>query len=269
MATDRRILPEGEGTLIVGPPPGPVNDEALFRLIEGKINKPAILIKARGEIDGSIQFWRDRGVTPVTAGAPNDGFYDRLITLLASHRTIVGPTFSSALIFAAAIGRDIQIVRGFTHRTLEGRDYENEVNWASSRAQKIVRLFTGADQAEIQRTARHLLGADLEFDRRAKIAELEEVVGALSSPFWMDPDIRMPPPFFRRALAMASGKIGFLNAGVGAYLNRARRTHLAIMIVNEFDVWLNGKSSSNFVLEPIVADGTKAVAGRAAEGYGQ
>ena len=256
-------------TLVIGPPPGPVNDERLFRLIEKSVGPDwSILVKARGAHQQSLRFWEERGLTPVTAGAPDAGFYGRLAAILASHRRIVGPTFSSALVFAASIGREVQLLRGFTHRTLEPRGYELEVDWASPRARAVVTAFAGGDQAEVRAISNRLLGADLAVDRPAKLNELYDAIGRLAGPFWMNPEIGFPPGAVRRALALAFRKPGLINAGMEAYLDRFRRSELSVMSVNEFDVWLNGKSPDNFQLEPVVRGRGGGVAGYAAEGYG-
>jgi hypothetical protein len=270
MLSRQAEVPEGKGTLIIGPPPGPVNDERLFRLIEGSLSDDsAILIKVRGAYRDSFRFWQERGVTPVTAGAPDDQFYPRLLQMLGSYRRILGPTFSSALVFAAAIGRQVDLVRGFTYRAVERRDYETEVNWASERARAVVGTFSRDDHAAKQRLASEILGGGLAFDRAAKIAELHALIASLPGPFWMNPAVRFPPPRVRRALATVLGKTGLVNAGLGTYYDRFRRADLAIMTVNEFDIWLNGKSPENFDLQPIVESRKNARPGLAAERYEQ
>jgi len=268
MSVAKKELPVGSGTLIVGPPPGPVNDERLYRLVEKLLDGDcSILVKARGAYQASFRFWEERGIKPVTAGAPDGHFYARLAQLLCQHRRIVSGTFSSALIFAASVERQVELLRGFVHRSLEARAYETEVNWASSRARGVVATFAGGDQAAIRRVSRQLLGADLEFDESTKLAELYRLIEKLKGPFWMDPDVASPSPWIRRALAALFQKPGLTNAGIGAYINRLRRRELAIMTVDEVDVWLTGKTPSNFDLQPVVTGRQDAAAGFAAEGY--
>lgn len=270
MLTEQSPALPGQGTLIIGPPPGPVNDERLYRLVEGELGDgAAILIKVRGPCRDSFRFWEERGVKPVTAGAPDEQFYRRLVKMLGSYRRIIGPTFSSALVFAAAIGRDVDLVHGFAYRTIERRDYEDEVNWASSRAREIVRVFSREGQAAKQHLAREILGSELVFDKAEKLDELRRLIAGLRGPFWMDPRVRFPPAPLRRALATALGKTGLVNAGLATYYHRFRRGDLAVMTVNEFDIWLNGKSPDNFSLQPIVESRKNARPGLAAERYEQ
>lgn len=270
MLTSAANVPEGSGTLLIGPPPGPVNDERLFRLVDGSLEgEVAILVKARGAYEESLRYWRDRGITPVTAGPPDEGFYPRLAQLLGPYRRVVGGTFSGALVFAASIGREVRLLRGFVHRTLEGRDYETEVDWAAPRARAVVAAFCEGDQPTIRRVARSILGADLEIDRAAKIDEMNRIIAGLDSPFWMNPEVWFPPPLMRRRLASWFSKPGLMNAGLGNYLDRLRRRELAVMTVDEIDVWLNGRSPSNFDLRPIVEGREQAAAGLAAERYEQ
>lgn len=268
MLTAGADIPLGSGTLVVGPPPGPVNDERLFRLIEKSLDgEVAVLVKARGAYRQSLEYWRARGITPLTAGAPDGGFYPRLAELLGRYRYVAAGTFSGALIFAAAIGREVRLLRGFVHRTLEGRDYEAEVNWAAPRARAVVAAFCEGDQPMVRRVARAILGADLEIDRAAKIEEMNRIIAGLDDPFWMNPEVRLPSPWLRRRLAFLFGKPGLMNAGLGNYLNRLHRRELAVMNVNEIDVWLNGRSPTNFELRPIVEGRGEAAAGLAAERY--
>lgn len=268
MVTSGAEIPRGAGTLIIGPPPGPVNDERLFRLVEPSLEgEVAVLVKARGAYEGSFRYWEERGIAPVSAGAPDGGFYLRLAQLLGQYRHIVGGTFSGALVFAASIGREVRLLRGFVHRTLEGREYEAEVNWAAPRAREVVAAFCGGDQPIVRRVARSILGADMEIDRTAKIDEMNRMIAALDSPFWMNPEIRFPPAWMRRRLASLFGKPGLMNAGLHDYLNRLHRRELAVMTVDEIDIWLNGRSPGNFELRPIVKSRKQAAAGLAAEGY--
>lgn len=268
MVTREMDLGAGAGTLVVGPPPGPVNDERLYRLIEKSVGDDwAILIKVRGACEDSFRFWEERGVKPVTAGPSDDQFYPRLARLLGGYRRIVGPTFSSALIYAAAIGREIELACGFAHRTIERRDYEKEVNWASPRAREVVRAFARGDRGEVKRVADHILGGGLVFDTEAKVEELHALIRGLNHPFWRNSKVRFPPAAVRQRLATALGKPGLLNAGVSEYLARVARTHLAVMTVDEFDVWLNGKTPANFSLQPIVNGRKHGLPGQAAEGY--
>lgn len=270
MLPGKAEMPVQEGTLIIGPPPGPVNDQRLFSLIEGSLGSDsAILIKVRGAYKDSFRFWEERGVTPVTAGPADEQFYPRLRQMLGSYRRILGPTFSSALLFAASIGREVDLVEGYVYRVIERRDYEKEVNWASPRAREVIRVFTREDHAARQRLANEILGAGIALDKGAKIAELYRVIEQLDSPFWINPEVRFPPARLRRALATRLGKIGLVNAGLATYYDRFRRSDLAIMTVNEIDVWLNGKSAENFDLHPIVESRSLARPGVAAERYEQ
>jgi hypothetical protein len=251
MQTGGRHAPAGRGVLMIGPPPSPENDTALHDLIRHDISPEwAILIKARGNYEPSMRFWHQKGLRPVTAKGPDRTFYSRLFDLLAPYQTVVGCTFSSALVFAAAIGKQVRLIQGYGYRVYESADYEKEVNLHSPRARAVVRTFASGSTGAIRELAEYLLGFDQAGARQKALAAFRHTVASLDRPFWNDTRLRIPYKF-RELAAMKLNKPNILRAGVATYVRHFRRTNICVMSINEFDVWLNGKSPSNFRLDPV------------------
>lgn len=245
-----RERPAGQGVLVIGPPPSPENDAALHRLIKDDIRPDwSILVKARGPYEGSMRFWEGAGLRPLTASGPDAAFYPRLAGFLGRFDTIVGCTFSSALVFAASIGKQVRLVHGFAYRFYETAHYETVVDFSSPCARAVVRTFAEGNRSAVEDLSRQLLGFDQIGRKDAAVQEFRALVSALRRPFWNDPACRIPYRV-REVAAMALGRPNILRAGLQDYLQHLRRTGTCVLRIDEFDVWLNGKSPHNFSLTP-------------------
>lgn len=263
-------LPAGRGQLVVGPPPGPENDRNLLALIADRAGPDSrMLVKPRGHWRPSADFWAANGFAPVTASPGADGYFGPLVQLIAAAETVVGATFSSVLVFAAALGRRVELVPGFTHRTLEGASYLDEVDIDSPAMRAVVATFLSGNQQAIGVLARRLLGWHLLGQRAAKAEELRQALHRLRAPVWLDPAIRFPPARLRYWLARATRRPGLFNAGMGQLAARVRRRDLAVMEIDEFDLWANGPNDRNFRLTPLADRGERRRAGAALDGYPQ
>lgn len=252
MHCQKMPVPHGKGVLVIGPPPSPANDAALYELIRKDIRSDwSILVKARGCYQGSMRYWAERGLKTITASGPDSKFYDRLFHLLSQYETIVGCTFSSALVFAASIGKYIELVQGYTYRAYETVNYEAEVNLCSSKASSVVQTFLKRDQSLIQDLSRELLGFEQGRDKLKTVKEFHEVIAHLRRPFWNDRRLRIPYAL-REAVAMHFGKPKILKASLLTYIQHFKRANTCTMTMNEFDLWSNGKNAENFSLEPVL-----------------
>lgn len=251
MSSEDMHVPHGKGVLVIGPPPSPVNDAALYELIRKDVRSDwSILVKARGAYQGSMRYWAERGLKPLTASGPDSKFYNRLFNLLSQYETIVGCTFSSALVFAASIGKNIELVQGFTYRAYQPGDYEAEINLYSSRASSVVQTFFKRDQSFIQDLSRELLGFEQGRDKLKTLREFQEAIAHLRRPFWNDRRLGIPYAL-RELVAMRLCKPRILKASLGTYIQHFKRANTCIITMNELDVWLNGKNARNFSLTPV------------------
>lgn len=262
-----RTRQAGRGVLVIGPPPSPENDQRLYELIKNDVRPDwAILVKARGHHEGSSEFWRTRGVKATTAGGPDDGFYERLYEIVANHRTVVGCTFSSALVFAASIEREVVLLRNYFYEAYEPANYEDEVNFKSERARSFVGRFASGDRQSRATESQSLLGFGMLDEQERIRGNLLEAIHSLRRPFHANP---LSPIPYRLAefLALRLGKPGILRHSPREVLSVLRRRNVSVMRINDIDVWINGKSSRNFQLSPSAFKKGATVPGLAPRGY--
>lgn len=263
-----RPPPSGRGVLVIGPPPSPENDRRLYDLIKDDIGEDwAVLVKPRGAFRGSIDFWQSKGLKGITADGPPEGFYERLYGIISTYRTVVGCTFSSAVILAASIGREIVMLRTYFCEFYELARYEDEINFASRRTSALVRCLANGDAAAKIRECRALLGFDFldEPDRIRK--DLSEEIHQIKRPFYKNP--RNPVPYkLSEILAMRFAKPGILRYAPRDMLDRVRSKAICIVRMNDIDLWLSGKNDQNYRQLPVSdREGETVMPGFSPRGY--
>lgn len=241
-------VPRGTGTLVIGPPPGPANDRGMLELLRRHVSGPAtILVKQVGHHDASQRFWRDHGFD-VTGVAPRTGaLYPSLFALLARFETVIGFTFSSALVFAAALGRDARLVPGYRYRSYFPGDYFGIVDFAAPAAREVVKTFRSADAADKTACAGRLLGADLAVagtDVRqqlaARVGELEfGLHGLRGAPAWCKSAL------FRLAAALDAPALARLDRETLEKL--AGRRQVLDLEIDEAAMWADGPGPDSLV----------------------
>jgi hypothetical protein len=257
----------GRGVIVIGPPPSPENDHRLYDLIKDDLREDwSILVKARGNYRGSLDFWQSKGVKPITAHGPDDTFYERLYGILSSYRTVVGCTFSSALPFAASIGCEVVIVRNYVYDVYEPVRYEEEVNFASPRTRALISCIASDDPAQKTSECRTLLGFDM-LDQQERIRnDLREAMRALERPFHKNPHNPLPYKI-SEVLAMRLGKQGALRYSPRDVLDLVRSQEIIVMRISDIDVWLNGKDGQNYQQLPTSTREKVAIPGCSPRGY--
>lgn len=260
-------IPGGAGTLLVGPPPGPANDAALYDLVKDRVDSGwSILVKPRGNYQGSLKYWAGHGVRPVVASLSTGRYFQDLAELLGQYRTVLSPTMSSVLFFAATIGREVGIIRHYTFEAFDVANYLEYANLESPAARAVVKILSDGNPADFRDISRHLLGYDMLADGRRARARYLELVESLRRPFHSDGRLHTPY-FIREALARLTGKPGFLGMDWRAVSRRLRGQSVAVLRIDEFDVWLNGRNAENFSLRKPTRSETIGPLGSAAVGY--
>lgn len=238
----------GAGTLVVGPPPGPANDRGMLDLLRRHAPGPAtILVKQSGQHEASRRFWRDRGYE-VTGVAPRGGaLYASLFALLARFETVIGFTFSSALVFAAALGRDARLLPGYRYRSYFPSDYFGIVDFTAPAAREVVATFRSADAARKAACAGQLLGADLAVtgaearqQLAARIGELGFALhGLRGAPAWCKSAL------FRLAAALDAPALARLDRETLEKL--AGRREVLDLEIDETAMWAEGPGAASLV----------------------
>lgn len=237
----------GEGMLVIGPPPGRANDERLLACMQkAGIRPQAILLKMRGNLGESMNFWRSHGLETVTAGAPDVGFYDRLYDLLGTYESIVGCTLSSALFFAAAIDRRCEVLLDYSYMAYEVAEYTETVRFESDIGVRFTRQLAAGQSDDVKCIAEDVLGLRWLDGRDAMRIRLEESIRSLQYPLHVTRAGTAVTYHLRCALARATGRAGFLNRSWWDILPLRRREHVSVIDINEVDIWLHGANATNF-----------------------
>ena len=275
---------QGEGSLLIGPPPSPSNDQLMFEIIKEDLKnmKYSILIKPRGNYQDSIKFWESKGVSAVSAGLPDNNFYPRLFEIINQHEIIVAGNFSSVLIFASSIGKQIKILTGYQFSVYEHPEYFNNssihkgVDFSREPAKKIVKIFLSQDQPAMQELSKRLLGHKfLAQPIKVKVA-LENSIKKLKNPFFFKSKFSYPflfsmPQKIRVFLATLTGKPGYLIYSIPEFFRfLSLKGNRVIIMFNEFDAWQHGMNAENCRVTPVARSALKkANMGHAPDGYNQ
>lgn len=234
----------GSRILLIGAPPGRLNDERLLNIVKNKfdLSQIDILIKSRGECAQSIDFWRKNNVTSRSAGPSDEKFYYRLFEILSNYETIICPLFSSAAIFAAAIGKKIIFLEGYQFKFYDAHNYTNIMNFESINAKKIVSVFLDGHQPEVTKISQSLLGFTDESIERLKKRYIEEI-SKLKIPTFQQ-------SFFSPILseiALKLNKPGIANFSIKNSSKSWRQRKIVSEIeIDEISVWRDGVNRENF-----------------------
>lgn len=269
MICEGKKIIEGQGVLMIGPPPSPSNDKKLLDLVKDDINHDwSILIKARGNYQDSIKFWQSHGVNAITSGEPDSKFYYRFLDLISSYKAVIGCTFSSALMFAAAIKKDVRLIEGYKYQSYANSMIERQVNFRSPAAKKTVNIFSEGNQELIQRESLRILGGDIKSNSLFDVAAFDTEIRKLKRPFWTSSDSSFSIPYrFREIAAVLLNKPSIIKYGLTDYAAILKKNKVSIMEINEIDAWKGGLNLGNFSLEPVSTHIRTAIPGTAPYGY--
>jgi hypothetical protein len=237
----------GQKVLVIGPPPGSVNDQRLLSILEKKYEKKEItlLLKQRGDINKSKQFWLENEIDAITAGAQDEDFYIRLHGIISSHSEVVCCTFSSAAFFAASIGKKVSFLKEYKYLAYEVANYQSIVNYNSLLAKDIVSRFVKNDKEDVTALAQNILGFTSDSIEDIKIRYIEKVR-----------DIKTPT-FKKSVLSLLMREAALL----------AKKPSLAVVTpkkiatkglfrprviefeTNEISVWLDGQNPENLKIK--------------------
>lgn len=246
LASLDRDLPAGEGTLVVGPPPGPVNDAKLADLLTGY--DPAtttILVKPHPNFDKSAAFWAERGYRTVCVADEGPPTYDRMVSLFSRYAEFVGCTVSSAIFFGAALGKRVTLMRGFRYAAYESTQVHSVMDYRSKEAGAAVKALVAGSVEESTQIARQLLGSGFVRDPDAIRAEIDQAVRDLKWP--LHSRTRHPPPIRRllQNLALKMNRPSLLNRSYSEIVMARFNRDVLIVDLDEVSLWLDGANEGN------------------------
>lgn len=236
----------GTGTLVVGPPPGPLNDSRLLALLDtARAADTTILVKPKRGYLQSIAFWKNHGFRTATLSDFGQLDYETMVGMLQRFDRVIGCTFSSLVVFAAAAGLRIELLTGFSYRCYDLVESDTSfevINWDSAGARSTVRTFAGGDARQTTELALDILGDSLESSPPIVRKRLAEEVGILKEPvFWL----REHGPITRwagREAALALVRPGVLRFNPRRRIQALKKPRIWIRDMNEIAIWLEGKS---------------------------
>jgi hypothetical protein len=235
--------------LLIGPPPGKLNDENLLNIVNNnfELSQIDILIKYRGKQERSIDFWKSNNVTSFTAGPSDEGFYYRLFEILSNYNIIICPLFSSAAIFAASIGKKVIFLEGYKCKFYDTYNYMEVMNFDSIIAKEVVSTFLGGNQSEITKISQFLLGFTDEPIEKLKKRYIEEI-SKLKYPTFQQSFLS---PILGE-IAQKIGKPGIANLKLKNFFKmRLHQKKVLEIEVDELSIWKNGINQKNFNIKSV------------------
>jgi hypothetical protein len=197
------------GTVVVAAPPSPENDRNLLRALKGLAGPTTIIVKPRGSFQASIEFWRAQGLNATTAGAEGPDFYQNLYRILSGATKVIGCNFSSALIFAAAIGKETGIIENYSHHTYVHK--ATRANYQSTQVSKIAKIVINGSRDEIAACAIQLLGGSTDLAPETILDCYRRSIRDTTAPvFFKRPHSRLTKKLLAET-ALLTGKVGVVN----------------------------------------------------------
>lgn len=233
--------------LIIGPPDGKTNNLNLLKSLKKKnIDKGDILIKQRGDIDNSKNFWINEGYGVVSAGYSDDKFYYRLFNLISQYEKVLSCSMSSALIFAAALGKKCSALEDFSMTTYELSTYSSSINFKESVAPIIMRMIQNSAEDDLVNFTENLLGISY-FDTSSELKnKLLNNIENLKFPIHHHIPRSIPLKKFYEIIALRFKKPSLLQMTLIDILRSLTSPKVSLITKNEISIYLSGENDSNF-----------------------
>lgn len=242
----------GHGSLVIGPPPGRENDRNMLSLLGGRDRDDlTILVKPHSGRIGSRDFWRGAGYRTVSlldAGPPS---YETMAALFGGFRDVIAGTVSSAVFFAAALGKPVSFLRGYRFRAYEGLNIFSIVDYRAKEARRNVRILVEGSREAATEMARAVLGEPYSRDRvglrdrfLTKVAELELPVYCRH---------RLPRPLKRlvASAALRARRPSLLATSLPEFIRGRMTKSVLIIDIDEVSQWVDGWSDDNLRFDQV------------------
>lgn len=247
----RRDAVERAGVLIIGAPPGRVNDRnVLESLKQNGFDSGTVLVKRRVGWQGSERFWESQGFETRTFGDPFEFTYNDMAEALTRYDHVVSTTPSTAAIFAAACGARVTLLRGCALTAYELLGVTEIMHNRVPEASAWLQDFAQSDRDKQRALALALLG-DSYRDRERIVAELHAAIAGLDHPLYVENGYY--PAFLARLqadLAIWLGKPRLASIRPGSMLRALRKPKVGVMMIKENDYYFEGPSPDTFTLTP-------------------
>ena len=153
---------------------------------------------------------------------------------------------SSALIFAAAIGKKCCTIEGYTYTAYDTPDYLSYINFNSLVATQFVDLMRRGEFAAASQLALELLGRGFLENRIEARERLCTSLADLQYPVYFPHGGGVVSRYVILKISKHFNKVGLLRDGLKGYVVRRAKNRIGIISINEIDAWINGVNSDNF-----------------------
>jgi hypothetical protein len=239
----------GKGVLIIGPPPGRNNDLRLLSCMKNQgvpLIGSKILIKKRGEVNSSIDFWKSNGLEAVSAGEGDEYFYDRLFNILQEFEYIFSCTLSSAVFFASAIGKKCIFINNYFYECYDLLNYCEKIN-ISSVQKNLVTLIDANEYEKAKIYVLKILGSEYCISKSILRLNLESEIDKIIDPVFT----KIKNPFILRQMYITMcnliKKNGLITYGARAVFLRILLKNMIVLVRrDELDTIRNGVNFNNY-----------------------
>jgi hypothetical protein len=238
--------------LIIGPPAGITNDMNLLTSLRKKgIHSGDILIKKRGETSKSEDFWKQEGFGIVSAGKSDSGFYKRLFEVISKYESILSCSMSSALIFAASLGKKCSVVDDFHMVTYELADFKNFINFKGSAAKEFLSILDSGSLANLQNFSQNLLGIQYLGSPASMKSKLISKLDRIDSPIHHSQHDFLITKKLLEYISIKFNKPSLINMSFNSISKKIFNPKVSVISKNEISIYKHGISNTNFTSQTI------------------
>jgi hypothetical protein len=268
LAARKHQVSTGSGILIVGPPPGPLNDQRLHDLLVARgLTGATILVKPKRNSRLSERFWLDRGYQTASIASHGQPTYLDVLHTLARYEHVVGCTFSSVIIFSAALGKEVELLSGYQYRAYETADVATTFGFESESARDFVRIFISGSADEMVAASLDMLGHGLWREPSEVREELEQILHRLEYPLHFASRYPNPIRVLLGYLALRLNKPGIAGLSARDVVRRLGRRRVCLQEIDEIALWVEGRTLDNPKITLVPYVGGVTTPGDAVEQY--
>ena len=234
--------------LIIGPPPSKQNDENLLNLLlSSGFTDFHILIKDKEDINySSAKFWHAHGIKTISAGTRDDKFYIRLSSILHMYKKLIGCSISSALVFGASIGCELELLEDYFFEAYETINRDEISSSASNLIPQFARKIINDNQQNQKNFSKEILGEQYRESPENIRNNLFEILESLDSNFFINKKFSRTEKYIRHKLITFTGRTTFADIQFFDMLKKIFSKKVLKIRVNQIDAALFGRNEKNY-----------------------
>jgi len=250
MLNEKINLKLGKGVLVICTAPSLFNDTTLLNRLKDKkidLSKCTILLKFRKEIHQSEKYWKDCGLKTITAGEKDDYFYDRLYNILNDFNEIVSCTLSSALVFAAALGKKCTIIENYRFKCYGIERELDDMQLCSEFAREFLNNILKGNGIRVTEMALDILGSNIISNKKIFKNNLFTCLNNIKKPIYTQQKFNIFQLKIYIYISLIACKMGVLKNGfIKTLMQKLKKPYGVLLYLNDIDIFLNGINENNF-----------------------